>query len=698
MTILASGDGILDESTEGPEGEGEEAEGEPGPAGEEEEEAEAATEEVPEEAPPPVARAGAGAAAGAAADAKAAVRPPRARRKPLGRGFAAVAIVSLLVVGGLGGYFIFFSNTAPVAAFTYGPDAPVVGQQVTFDARNSSDADRYGIKEYRWDFGDQETGKGKITHHSYASSGDFTVTLTALDTRGAKGIARVSIHLEPLKVTMAGPHIGDSYKYSVGGHSSASNQDGLYTYTIKIAGQPVPITIVVKEIRIRLSGDKTQSVDDAGEAEDGFLKTHDVRFETTFYDIKDIQGLVMTNQATDAVLDGTLTATITDAVCNEWDRPVRTGASVAGRFSVEPSFVFTETDTGTFYNELTNISTSFSLPSFLRSTQFNSEDRSDHQLQVGEGTYIWRVRGMERVEDRTGLALHINVTMTDETRRAAGLDAFYTDVWLEPGLPLPAKEHVHTKAYSGGNTVIVDLTETMTTGQKGTVDVGTTCRPATHSYSPKREFVGDFNMIDQVPDHGGTGGGFVFTDTEAVDTARASLPDFDSWLSSRPEAFCHDGNYSESGGRGLWQLAFGKKGSSEHYRISVLAEATPTGEGFVQEGRPRGSREDIGSVVSLSRGLKLMRNHTEVRDRAFSDLDPDWTRFNLTIGEGAESVPLSPTAIGSASGGGYVYMLESRDEPTSAQGRYRAALDATNGQILFSWTQKETLEGKIGGG
>ena len=115
-------------------------------------------------------------------------------------------------------------------------------------------------------------------------------------------------------------------------------------------------------------------------------------------------------------------------------------------------------------------------------------------------------------------------------------------------------------------------------------------------------------------------------------------------------------------------------------------------------GGPKGSRDDIGSVVCLSRGLKLMRNDTDVRERAFSGLDPDWSRFNLTIGEGAQSVPLSPTAIGSATGGGYVYMLQSRDDPTSAQGRYRAALDATNGQILFSWTQKETREGKIGGG
>jgi hypothetical protein len=319
---------------------------------------------------------------------------------------------------------------------------------------------------------------------------------------------------------------------------------------------------------------------------------------------------------------------------------------------------------------------------------------------VGDGTYIWRVRGMERVEGRTGLALHINVTMSNETRKAAGLDAFYTDVWLEPGLPQPVKDHVYTQAYSSGNTVIVDLTETMTAGQKGTVDVGTTCRAATHSYSPKREFTSDFNMLDLVPEQGGTGGGFAFPPTQAVDDARAALPDFDSWISDplRSDAFCYDGNYSESGGRGMWQLAFGKKGDTNHDRISVRLDETPTGEGFVQEGRPRGSREDIGRIVSLSRGLMLMRNHTEVRERAFSGLNPDWSRFNLTIGEGAESVPLSPTAIGSASGGGYVYMLESRDDPMSAQGRYRAALDATNGQILFSWTQKEAREGKIGGG
>ncbi len=68
----------------------------------------------------------------------------------------------------------------------------------------------------------------------------------------------------------------------------------------------------------------------------------------------------------------------------------------------------------------------------------------------------------------------------------------------------------------------------------------------------------------------------------------------------------------------------------------------------------------------------------------------------MTVGEGVRSVPLSPTSIGAQGGAGYVYVLESHDGATSAKGRYRAGLDATNGQTLFSWTQRQSTMGTIG--
>ncbi|MFT6676965.1 MAG: PKD repeat protein [Sulfitobacter sp.] len=61
-----------------------------------------------------------------------------------------------------------------------------------FDASNATDADGQGLA-ILWAYGDGTTGTGAITHHRYASAGDFTVTVEARDTTGlACGIGRDS--------------------------------------------------------------------------------------------------------------------------------------------------------------------------------------------------------------------------------------------------------------------------------------------------------------------------------------------------------------------------------------------------------------------------------------------------------------------------------------------------------------------------
>lgn len=73
-------------------------------------------------------------------------------------------------------------NVPPTASFTYSCS----GLSCDFDGSGSSDSDGT-VDSYDWVFGDGATSGEEITTHTYASEGDFSVTLTVTDNRGASG-------------------------------------------------------------------------------------------------------------------------------------------------------------------------------------------------------------------------------------------------------------------------------------------------------------------------------------------------------------------------------------------------------------------------------------------------------------------------------------------------------------------------------
>jgi PKD repeat protein len=85
-------------------------------------------------------------------------------------------------------------NQKPIADFYYTPEKPIVGQGVTFDASASYDPDGY-IISYKWDFGDQTSGTGKVTSHVYSTAGYHTVTLTVRDNDNAEVTSSKSIEI-----------------------------------------------------------------------------------------------------------------------------------------------------------------------------------------------------------------------------------------------------------------------------------------------------------------------------------------------------------------------------------------------------------------------------------------------------------------------------------------------------------------------
>jgi len=91
------------------------------------------------------------------------------------------------------------SNEPPAAAFDYAPSPPKAGEEITFDASDSSDPDGT-IVRYRWDFDgdgeyDRNTTNATVTH-SYSDLDEFAPKLDVVDDGGARDDAAEELTVE----------------------------------------------------------------------------------------------------------------------------------------------------------------------------------------------------------------------------------------------------------------------------------------------------------------------------------------------------------------------------------------------------------------------------------------------------------------------------------------------------------------------
>ena len=86
-------------------------------------------------------------------------------------------------------------GTAPTVNFVVTPASGEEDSVFHFDAITSSDDGT--IVEYRWDFGDGQTGKGQTIDHLYSSSGNFDVTLVLTDDQGFKNVGQKKVNVTP---------------------------------------------------------------------------------------------------------------------------------------------------------------------------------------------------------------------------------------------------------------------------------------------------------------------------------------------------------------------------------------------------------------------------------------------------------------------------------------------------------------------
>ena len=95
-------------------------------------------------------------------------------------------------------------NEAPQAQFSYSPQTPTVGTEVTFDASGATDPDG-SIASYTWTFGDGETRTGtevsrtfpESVENAYGEDARYEVTLKVTDDEGATATVSKRVRVTP---------------------------------------------------------------------------------------------------------------------------------------------------------------------------------------------------------------------------------------------------------------------------------------------------------------------------------------------------------------------------------------------------------------------------------------------------------------------------------------------------------------------
>jgi len=116
---------------------------------------------------------------------------------PLRLALAPTVLIATLTLLGCGGGAATGSmtstgSTAPAAAFTFAPEAPVSGQAVTF-----TDTSTGTPTAWSWTFGDGASSTLQSPGHTFGSVGSFTVTLTASNPGGSTSASQTVVVSAP---------------------------------------------------------------------------------------------------------------------------------------------------------------------------------------------------------------------------------------------------------------------------------------------------------------------------------------------------------------------------------------------------------------------------------------------------------------------------------------------------------------------
>ncbi len=132
--------------------------------------------------------------------------------------------------------------TAPTADFTATPTQGTAAFQGSGSSTNHLGSIAAGIVSYRWDFGDGQSGTGQSPSHSYAATGNYTVTMTATDSLGFTAHASHQVTVTVPTPPPSNPGGSGSTGTTGGGNPLVSPPPGTLVAQIGTTGAPATST------------------------------------------------------------------------------------------------------------------------------------------------------------------------------------------------------------------------------------------------------------------------------------------------------------------------------------------------------------------------------------------------------------------------------------------------------------------------
>lgn len=141
-------------------------------------------------------------------------------------------------------------NLAPVADFSYTPEAVYVDEAVKFSDLSSDEVEG-ALVSWQWTFGDGTGSDEQNPEHVYQAEGKYTVTLTVKDSEGLEGTVSKEIEVQPEQLAS----ILWSYPYAEGGSLIGSSPavGDKYVYALSTEGNLVAVDRQTGEEKWRFS-------------------------------------------------------------------------------------------------------------------------------------------------------------------------------------------------------------------------------------------------------------------------------------------------------------------------------------------------------------------------------------------------------------------------------------------------------------